>query len=183
MKIILALILAVMLALTASAVTETVQFSPYKATFDLNTTDKYTITAKDPTLGKDVQMEPGKWNRLDVYSFDVVKDDRSRAQISVSSWKNYSDATLFTEVNAEKLSLRSAGIRNVSGTFVDLGGKVGYVIMAKLDKPLYVGWYWLDKLDVPNSVVSYGKQKVSIVSNLTNEESASLLSTIKVQKS
>jgi hypothetical protein len=189
MRYILAMVMALMLFPVAMAASEKVTLGPYVASFELNDSDKYTIQGQNSSIGKNFEVEPKRWNQREIYSFDIIAKDNTRCKISISEWTNSTDATLASDIAYQSLLLRSYGYSKITGGIQTIDGKNGFFMAAYglpnlvFGNKTFTAWYWIDKVDVPQAIVSYGKQKVAITGNISAQSSVALLSTLKIKKS
>jgi hypothetical protein len=189
MKLLYALVISIMLLSAAMASAEKVTLGPYVASFKLNESDKYTIKVNDPSIGKTVQVEPRRWNQRNSYSFDIIANDKTRSRVTIFEWANSTDATVSTDRLFQELLLKSLGYNNITGGYRTIDGREGFFMAAYGTPDLILGnktfntWYWIDKVDVPQAVVSYGKKKVTITGNLSADSVIALLDTIQINKS
>lgn len=182
MRSIIVVFLVLMTAFAASAAEQKVVTGTFVVSFDLNGPAKYTVDKNDPALGVPEQVEPGLWNKADTYSFNILGANNSREVISLIRWENNTDATMSKELSLQKIAAQLLGFSEVSGGFVDVDGQIGYAMILQNPKnqAFHLTWYWLDRVLVPNSVVSTGRTEVVVRGNLTNQEAASLLKTLHV---
>jgi hypothetical protein len=189
MRYILAMLLALTLSSVSMAAVEKVTIGPYVASFELNDSGEYTIQDQNVTHGENKQVETKWWNQLDTYSFNIVGKDKTYGRVVVSEFTNSTDATLGSEIAYQNLLLRSYGYRNLTLGTRTIDSRDGFFMAAYGPSNLVFGnktfaaWYWLDKIDVPQAIVSYGNQKVTIIGNLSAPSVIALLNTLKIKKS
>jgi hypothetical protein len=189
MRYMIATVMALMLFSVAIAASEKVTVGPYVVSFELNDSVKYTIEDQNSSLGKNFEVEPKRWNQRDIYSFEIKAEDNTGSRISISEWTNYTDATISSEIAYQNLLLRSIGYGNITGGMRPIDGNNGFFMAAYGSPDLVSGnktfaaWYWIDKVDVPQAIVSYGKQKVTIAGNLSAESVGALLGSLEVKRS
>lgn len=183
----IAALMMMMLALVAFAAPEEVPFGANKVEFDLNTTENYTIRVYEPVIGIEFEIEPERNNTLSQYSFDIAFEDGSVISTSLVEWSRFMDATFIEGVMLQRFMYECYGYRNITGAYLDIDGKQGYLMTAEggpksiWGERSYSAWYWLDKIDLSNGVVSYGRNKVSISgNNVTSEVMESFLGTVNV---
>jgi hypothetical protein len=184
------IILGVTLLILASiALTpgEEVKLSPYTVSFELKNASNYTVKVNDPLIGNVTQLEPQRWNQLNIYSFDIIGLDKSFDRVKVLKYANSTDATLSTEIVVQELVYNFMGYKNITMGSLNTNKRKGFLMVAseprsiKLSNISFTAWYWLDKVDLPNAIVSYGKQKVLITGNLSADLTQDLLNTISVK--
>ena len=172
----------------AFAAAEEIKMNSYTVSYDLNNTELYTAKANDPILGKVSQVEPQRWNRLDIYSFDIQGKDNTTCRVAILKYANSTDATLSTEIDLQQLLYRGEGYENITAGSSKIDGQNGFLMIAskprspKMSPISFSAWYWLDKTDLQNAIVSYGTERVVISGNLTAESLKNLLATIHVKK-
>jgi len=180
-------VMIMMLASVAFAAPEEVPLGAHKVGFDLNTMDNYTIRVYEPVVGIEFEIEPERNNTLSQYSFDIAFEDGSVISTSLIEWSRFMDATFIEGVMLQRFMYECYGYRNITGAYLDIDGKQGYLMTAVggptsiWGESTFSAWYWLDKVDLSNGVVSYGRNKVSISgNNVTSEVMGSFLGTVKV---
>jgi hypothetical protein len=188
MRWIIALIMLFALASVASVAAEKVTLGPYSVSFNLNNSDQYKVKVNDPVSGKNAQLEPKRWNQANVYSFNIVGNDNSRGIVSITQWANSTDATFTQEISTLRLEYTCLGFKNITVAFPRIDGQNAAFVAAygnpspNLGNKAFTAWYWLDKVDLPDAIVSYGKERVRITGNLSAESTKNLLDTIHVAK-
>jgi hypothetical protein len=188
MKSMIALIIMLALFSVAFAAAEEIKLNPYIVSYHLNNSGFYAAKANNPIMGNVAQVEPQRWNRLDVYSFDIQGKDNTTCRVSILNYENSTDATLSTEISLQRLLYEFGGYQNVTEGVRKIDGKNGFLMVAsnprspKISPVSFSAWYWLDKTDVQNALVSYGTQRIVVSGNLTAESLRNLLDTIHVKK-
>lgn len=188
MRSIIALIAMLALFSVAFTAAEEIKLNSYTVSYDLKNSELYTSKTNDPILGKNAQVEPQKWNRLDMYSFDIQGKDNTKCRVAILKYANSTDATLASEIGYQQLLHRSEGYENITQGVQKIDGQNGFLMIAskprspRLSAISFSAWYWLDKTDLPNAIVSYGTERILIAGNLTAESLTDLLETIHVEK-
>lgn len=186
MRKVIMLIMVLMMAPVTFAAPEEVSLGPYRVEFDLNTTENYNLTIGEPIIGEEIEIEPNRSNSRDLYSLNINLDDGSGASITITKWLKFSDATFMENIVLQRLMYECYGYDHLAGGYLEIDGKQGYLMTAEGEPALrwgernFIAWYWLDKVDMSNSVVSYGKNRVSVTGNISSEVTEQLLQTIYV---
>jgi hypothetical protein len=175
MKILLALLFAVMLAATASAVPENATTGPYVVSFDLNGTLNYRAESVAP-IEEEIRT---------AYPLTIAVNSSPEVQITIFEYKNLVDSTpdLWQTINSQGLALLH--LRNISlapGMVIDGIPAYGLSAIDSANRTLYSSYYWLDSNECECGPVSLGKTNVVITSTLPLNITGQLLDTLHVEK-
>jgi hypothetical protein len=173
-RLLLALLAAVALAITASALPENVTTGPYSVSFDMNTTLNYTIESFDPVEEAD---------RTE-YQVAINANDSVKAKITIAEYKDLVDSTQSMYVTAKHYYLESKGL-NITGVaemVIDGMPAVGLVGKNTENTTYYSAYYWLDSIDCECGPVSVGKTVVAITSALPLNTTGQFMDTLHIEK-
>ena len=179
MRLLIAVIGALMLSSLAFGATETRQVGPYTVSFNVNTNMNYQVTTPNPAM----------YPFATIYPIVVMTDNTTGALISITEYKNITDSTM--QVNEENTALRMAlrGINATTPVERVIDGKNGYLISgAPLSSisnvptglMFYYAQYWLDSNNCQCGPISAGTKLVDITSTYPQDVTEGILATIHV---
>ncbi len=179
MRILIAIIGALMLSSLAFAATETRQVGPYAVSFNVNTNMNYQVTTPNP----------GVYPFATIYPIVIATDNATGASISITEYKNLTDST--RQSNEENTALRMAlrGINATAPVARVIDGKNGYSIsggpftsMSSMPPGLmfYHAQYWLDSNNCQCGPISAATKLVDITSTYPQDVTEGILTSIHV---
>jgi hypothetical protein len=180
MKMINVFVLMLLLLATASwasAKTEEVSVGPFNVSFDLNTTENYTVTSNFAT-------QEGSQSGI----IEIESNDGSQAAIGITAYDRWQYAGLSPDMDYMNLSLQSDENvieGSVSEEMVD--GQPAIVVAQTRKLPgaestmnSTIVIYWADGKQMEGYDVPVAKTKVEIISTLPENMTQSLLDTLHV---
>lgn len=179
MRLLIAIIGALMLSSMAFAAPETRQVGPYTVSFNMNTNMQYQVTPQSPAM----------YPFATIYPIVIATDNNTGASISITEYKNLTDSTM--QSNEENTALRMAlrGINATAPVAQMIDGKTGYLIsgmpfsgMSSMPQGMmfYHAQYWLDSNNCQCGPVSAGMKLVDITSTYPQDVTQGILSSIHV---
>jgi hypothetical protein len=163
-------------AFIASGAVETKTVGPYNVSFDMNTSENYSILYSSPVETPD----------SNVYLMLIKLNNTTMAQVAIIDFKNLTDSTLSTgKIIAEKSLANYGYLGNMSSVYTDLDGKKAIIVTGQnqRDMRLFLIGYWLDSKDCECGPVSVGQTKVEVTSSYSPVQTWYLLSKLHVEKS
>jgi hypothetical protein len=168
-----------MLSCSALAAVETQQLGPYNVTFDMKTDMKYQVQNRTPIESPLATS----------YSMQIFTNNNTRAQITITDYKNLTDSTLavYETIFAMNFGLYGYNVTGMRDIAID--GKKGILVFGQpfpenkavpSGLTLYRAIYWLDSIDWELAPVSAGKTSVDIASYYPQDVTEGLLSSIRV---
>jgi hypothetical protein len=178
-KLLIAIIGALMLSSLVFAATETRQVGPYTVSFSVNTNMNYQVTTPSPAM----------YPFATIYPMVVMTDNSTGASVSITEYKNLTDSTM--QSNEENTALRMAlrGINATTPVARVIDGKNGYLIsgapfsdMNSMPPGLmfYHAQYWLDSNNCQCGPISAGTKLVDITSTYPQDVTEGILASIHV---
>ena len=178
-RLILSTALLLMLSCSALAAVETQQLGPYSVSFDMKTDMKYQMqnrTVENPLATS--------------YIMQIITDNNTRAQVTITDYKNLTDATLamYKTLFAMDLAMIGINVTEIADITID-DDKKGLLISGRpfpqntavpSDLTLYRAMYWRDSIDWELAPLSAGKTSVDIASTYPQDVTDGLLSSIQV---
>ncbi len=170
-----------MLSSLGLAAHETSQLGPYTASFDMNTSLKYQVQT----------LSPINLPAFSAYGVLVSTDNATRAQISVTEYKNLTDSTPAIYKQLMILDLATVGFNMTSINDMLIDGKNGFVVSATplpgnsvlpAGSKLFRAIYWLDSKDCECGPVSVGTTSVDVTSTYPQDVTQGLLNSLHVVK-
>ncbi len=170
-----------MLSSLGLAAHETSQLGPYTASFDMNTNLKYQLQVFNPINSP----------AFTAYGVLISTDNATRAQVSITEYKNPTDATPAMYKQLMTMDLALVGFNTTSINDMMIDGKNGFVLSAMpfpgVNAPttnnLYRAIYWLDSKDCSQcGPVSVGTTSVDITSTYPQDVTQGLLSSLHITK-
>ena len=140
-RLLLALLAAVTLAITASALPENVTTGPYSVSFDMNATLNYTVESLDP-VEEDDRTE---------YQLTINANDSTKAKIFIAEYKDLVDSTEEMWQTVNRQHLESIGLNNITlASEMVIDGMPAFGLVGKdiANTTLYSAYYWLDSNDL-----------------------------------
>jgi hypothetical protein len=169
--------------LSALAFAEPMEISagPYNISFDLNTTMEYNVT-----LDPEIEDNDSSW-----YHFDIMFDNDTRADVGVSTHKEWQYAE-YPCVQWKKLYLRAAKdageIQNGSASKRTIDGNDGYILRQERFIPSEnrvvnstIAEYWMDAEEIEGYGLMAAKTEVEMISTLPENLTEDLINTIHVE--
>lgn len=181
MRLLLAVATVLMLSTLGLAAHETTQLGPYTVSFDMNTNQKYQVQ----------QLNPVNLPTATAYGVLVSTDNTTRAQMSVTEYKNLTDSTPSMYKQLMFFDLALSGFNATRPNDVTIDGKNGFVISAKpfagnnmlpAGLNLFRAFYWLDSKNCECGPVSVGTTSVDISSTYPQDVTQGLLNSLKIVK-
>lgn len=172
-----------MLSSLGLAAHETSQLGPYNASFDMNTNLKYQVQPANPI----------NLPAFAAYSLLVSTDNATRAQISITEYKNLTDSTPAMYKQLMTLDLALAGFNATSISDMTIDGQKGFLVTTTpftgnnifpAGTKLFRAIYWLDSKDCSQcGPVSVGTTSVDITSTYPQDVTQGLLSSLHIAES
>jgi hypothetical protein len=168
-----------MLSCSALAAVETQQLGPYNVSLDMKTDMKYQVqnrTVENPLATS--------------YIMQIFSDNNTRAQVTITDYKDLTDATLAMYKTLFAMDLAMIGINVTEMKDITIDEKEGLLISGQpfpqntavpSDLTLYRAMYWLDSIDWDLAPVSAGKTSVDIASTYPRDVTEGLLGSIHVE--
>jgi hypothetical protein len=174
-RLLLALLAAVTLAITASALQEKVTTGPYSVSFDMNATLNYTVESLDP-VEEDDRTE---------YQLTINANDSTKAKIFIAEYKDLVDSTEEMWQTVNRQHLESIGLNNITlASEMVIDGMPAFGLVGKdiANTTLYSAYYWLDSNTCECGPVSVGKTVVAIMSVLPLNITGQFMDTLHIEK-
>jgi hypothetical protein len=175
MKILLALIVVLMLSISASAEPTVASAGPYSISFDLKAPNQPTVVT-----GSENDNE-SMW-----YYANVNLDNKTVASIGIISYNDWQDAT-FSNTRLKVLLLdatnESGEIRDpslIKRTIDGSNAEVESYISAMTNSSITDAEYWKDSKNSGYGQVLVGKTKVELISTLPKDLNENLLNTLSI---
>jgi len=171
-----------MLSSLGLAAHETSQLGPYTASFDMNTSLKYQVQ----------MLNTISLPAFTAYGVLVSTNNNTRAQISVTEYKNLTDSTSAIYKQLMILDLATVGFNMTGVKDILIDGKQGFVVTAKplpgnnvlpAGSSLFRAIYWLDSKDCECGPVSVGTTSVDVTSTYPQDVTQGLLNSLHIVKS
>jgi hypothetical protein len=175
-KILLALIVVLVLSISASAKPTVASAGPYNISFDLNaSTEPVVVTGSENDNGS-------IW-----YYANVNFDNKTAASIGIISYDDWQDAT-FSSTRAKVLLLdainESGEIRDptlIKRTIDGCDAEVESYVSAMTNSSVTNAEYWKDSKNSNYGQVLVGKTKVELISTLSKDLNENLLNTLNIK--
>jgi len=180
-KLLLAIATVLMLSSLGLAAHETAQLGPYTASFDMNTNLKYQVQTLSPINLPD----------FSAYGVLVTTDNATKAQISVTEYKNLTDSTPAMYKQLMVLDLATVGFNTTNVNERSIDGKNSFIVSAvplpgnnvlPAGSTLFRAIYWLDSKDCACGPVSVGTTSVDITSTYPQDVTQGLLNSLHIVK-
>ncbi len=143
MKLLFVVALALLLSSVAMATPDSSQLGPYTVSFDLNTNLQYQKQVAEPNEGEFATS----------YQMRLFTDNSTAAGISITEYKDLTDATLSMHKSLMAMEMALRGLNTTSVDDMTIDGKPGFVAISvpasstmgmPADARLYSAMYWLD---------------------------------------
>jgi len=178
MKIILALIVVLMLSISASAKPTVASAGPYRISFDLKAPNQPTVVTSSESDNESI------W-----YYASVELDNKTVAGIGIINYNDWQDAT-FSNTRLKVLLLdaknESGEIRDPTLTKRTIDGndaEVESYVSAMTNSGVTNAEYWKDSKNSGYGQVLVGKTKVELISTLPKDLNENLLGTLSIEAS
>jgi hypothetical protein len=180
MKMINVFVLMLLLLATASwasAKTEEVSVGPFNVSFDLNTTENYTVTSNFTT-------QEGSQSGI----IEIESNDGSQAAIGITAYDRWQYAGLSADMDYMNLSLQSdENVIEGSVSEETVDGHPAVIVAQTRKQPgaesttnSTIAISWADEKQMEGYDVPVAKTKVEIISTLPENMTQSLLDTLHV---
>lgn len=178
MKLITAIISALMLSSLALAAPEAHQLGPYNVSFNMNTGMNYQIQTPSPAM----------YPFATIYPLVIITDNTTGASISITKYNNLTDSTLQVseEITALRMALRGINLTSSVETAID--GRNGFLLSgtpfraanALSGLTFYQAQYWLDSSNCTCGSISAGTALVDITSTYPQDVTQGILGSIHI---
>jgi hypothetical protein len=124
-----------------------------------------------------------------VNSMQIFTNNNTRAQITITDYKNLTDSTLAMYKTLYAMDLAMIGINVTKIADITIDGKKGIILSGQSfpqntalpsGLTVYRAMYWLDSVDWELAPISAGKTSVDIASTYPQDVTESLLSSLRV---
>ena len=180
MKIILALIVVLMLSISALAKPTVASAGPYNISFDLKAPNQPTVVTSSESDNESI-----------MYYANVELDNKTVAGIGIISYNDWQDATFSSTSTRLKVLLldaknESGEIRDPTQTKRTIDGnnaEVESYVSAMTNSGVTNAEYWKDNKNSGYGQVLVGKTKVELISTLPKDLNENLLGTLSIEAS